>query len=85
MKNKVFIGTYAIVAKTALSAKSKFNKATQHIVEEDGNPYDSMLDWEVSDNWDICPKCGNPNHKTNGHYCPVLCSHTVIKNDIGNA
>jgi hypothetical protein len=69
MSKKIFIGTNVVVATSKEKAQQKFDKACEHIVEEDGNPYNTMLDWKEATDYDICPKCDEPNHKVNGHWC----------------
>ena len=45
-KTKKFVGTYKIEAKTTAAARRYFNRVTNDICNEEGNPYCTMLDWK---------------------------------------
>jgi hypothetical protein len=84
-KQKIFVGTDARIAKTMSAAQKDFDKGCEHVIEEDGNPYHSMLDWKESKDHDICPECGDPNHKRDGHWCCPKQAHAGGNPERGKA
>jgi len=75
---RVYVGTHVAAAKTPGQAKREYDRGTAHVCEEDGNPYHAMLDWGLSKDHVVCPDCGQPSHRTKGHWCCPRQQQVVI-------
>jgi len=82
---RVYVGTHALVARAPDQAKREYDSPTQHVCDEDGNPYHVMLDWERSTEHVVCPDCQSPSHRTKGHWCPPKQKTVVVPFPKGKA
>jgi len=82
---KIYVGTHVVIAKTIAAAQKDFNTGVAHICEEEGNPYHTALQWELSPDYDVCPDCLRPSHVNKGHYCPLKQTNIIIERPQGLA